>query len=295
MLEFDGLTRRYGDVLALDDLTFAVEPGQIFGFVGPNGAGKTTAMRIALGVLAADAGEVRWQGSPIDAAVRARFGYMPEERGLYPKMRVGDQLAYLAQLHGIGACDAREAAAQWIERMGIGDRAGDRVEELSLGNQQRVQLAAALVHEPIALVLDEPFSGLDPIGVDVMSDVLRTRADACVPVLFSSHQLELVERLCDAVAIIKDGRLVASGTVAELRAGGGRGAWRVAVEGPADGWAEGLPGASVLTTDGRGVLVALDSVTDEQALLDAAREAGRVRHFAREEPTLAELFRGAVA
>ena len=200
----------------------------MFGFVGPNGAGKTTTMRIILGVLAADGGEVRWHGEPVDAATRRRFGYMPEERGLYPKMRVRTQLTYLAALHGVDAPE--QAADRWIERLGIGERADDRVEELSLGNQQRVQLAAALVHEPELLVLDEPFSGLDPVGVDVLSGVLAEYAATGVPVVFSSHQLELVERLCEAVAIIKDGRLVASGAVEELR-GQGSGAVRVVVEG----------------------------------------------------------------
>ncbi len=294
MLELDALSRRYGEVVALDDLTLSVPDGSICGFVGPNGAGKTTAMRIVLGVLAADAGEVRWEGRPIDAATRARFGYMPEERGLYPKMRAADQLAYLARLHGLQRADAAAAAALWLERMGLGERSGDRVEALSLGNQQRVQLAAALVHEPAVLILDEPFSGLDPIGVDVMSEVLRERSAAGVPVLFSSHQLELVERVCDSVAIIKDGRLVASGTVAELRARGGRGAWRVIVDGAAPGWLQGVPGTREISSDTRGVLVVLEGA-DEQQLLDAARAAGRVQHFAREEPTLAELFRGVIA
>jgi ABC-2 type transport system ATP-binding protein len=190
----------------------------MFGFVGPNGAGKTTTMRIIMGVLAPDAGEVRWNDEPLHTSMRARFGYMPEERGLYPKMRVKKQLSYLAALHGVADADA--AADRWIDRLGLTERAGDRVEELSLGNQQRVQLAAALVHEPELLVLDEPFSGLDPVGVDVLSGVLLDYARTGVPVVFSSHQLELVERLCEAVAIIKDGRLVASGTVEELRGPG---------------------------------------------------------------------------
>jgi ABC-2 type transport system ATP-binding protein len=294
VLELDAVSRRYGAVVALDDLTLSVPGGAICGFVGPNGAGKTTAMRIVLGVLAADAGEVRWNGRPVDARTRARFGYMPEERGLYPKMRTAAQLEYLARLHGVGAGDAAAAAASWIERMGLAERARDRVEALSLGNQQRVQLAAALVHDPAALVLDEPFSGLDPIGVDVMSEVLRERAAAGVSVLFSSHQLELVERLCDTVAIIKDGRLVAAGTVAELRARGSDGAWRVVVrDAPAD-WAQHVAGVRVISSGARGALVALDG-SDEQLLLDAARAAGRVCHFAREEPTLAELFRDVVA
>ena len=190
----------------------------MFGFVGPNGAGKTTAMRIVLGVLEADAGRVLWRGRAADAAARARFGYMPEERGLYPKMRVHPQLSYLAQLHGLDRRSAEASAERWMERLGVAERANDRVEALSLGNQQRVQLAAALVHDPELLVLDEPFSGLDPVGVDALSGVLAERVDAGVPVLFSSHQLELVERLCHSVAIVDHGRLVATGMVDELRA-----------------------------------------------------------------------------
>ena len=220
MLELRDLARRYGDVVALDGVSFSVAEGQMFGFVGPNGAGKTTAMRIVLGVLAADRGEVRFRGAPVDFATRSRFGYMPEERGLYPKMRVRAQLVYLAQLHGVESGPAARAADRWIAQLGLAERAGDRVEQLSLGNQQRVQLAAALVHDPDLLVLDEPFSGLDPVGVDVLSGVLADYAATGVPVVFSSHQLELVERLCEAVAIIKDGRLVASGPVEELRGPG---------------------------------------------------------------------------
>src|ERR687894_1376320 len=231
MLELDRLTRRFGEVLALDDLSFAAHAGRLLGFVGPNGAGKTTAMRIVLGVLEPDAGAVRWRGAPVDAATRARFGYMPEERGLYPKMRVRDQLVYFARLHGVEGAAAGAAADRWIERLGLAERAGDRVESLSLGNQQRVQLGVALVHDPEVLVLDEPFSGLDPVGVDALAGVLLDKARAGVPVVFSSHQLDLVERLCDSVGIINAGRMVASGTVGELRSREGRRQLRVLVSG----------------------------------------------------------------
>jgi ABC-2 type transport system ATP-binding protein len=278
-----------------------VGEGQLFGFVGPNGAGKTTAMRIVLGVLAPDAGEVRFRGRPVDAGARARFGYMPEERGLYPKMRVADQLVHLARLHGLDHAAARAAAGRWLERLGLAEVAGRRTETLSLGNQQRAQLGAALVHDPELLVLDEPFSGLDPVGVDVLSEVLRERARAGVPVVFSSHQLELVERLCDAVAIVRGGRVVASGTVAALRAERGGRRWRVHVDGDGDGdghgdgWLAGVAGATVVRADDGAVVVELADGADEQALLDAARRAGRVRRFAPEEPTLADLFREAIA
>jgi ABC-2 type transport system ATP-binding protein len=296
MLEVADLARRYGDVVALDGLSFTVEPGQLFGFVGPNGAGKTTTMRIILGVLEPDAGSVRWRGAPVDLATRARFGYMPEERGLYPKMRVRDQLAYFASLHGLSRPDALAATDGWLERLGIADRAGDRVEALSLGNQQRVQLGAALVHDPELLVLDEPFSGLDPVGVDVLSGVLRELADGGVPVLFSSHQLELVERLCESVAIVKDGRLVASGKVDDLRSAGAAALTvRVAVAGGGEEWLAAVPGAEVVDRGPDGVLVALQDGAGPEAVLDAARATGTVTHFAVERPTLSELFRKAVA
>jgi ABC-2 type transport system ATP-binding protein len=296
MLEVADLARRYGDVVALDGLSFTVEAGQLFGFVGPNGAGKTTTMRIILGVLEPDAGSVRWRGAPVDLATRARFGYMPEERGLYPKMRVRDQLAYFASLHGLSRPDALAATDGWLERLGIAGRAGDRVEALSLGNQQRVQLGAALVHDPELLVLDEPFSGLDPVGVDVLSGVLRELADGGVPVLFSSHQLELVERLCESVAIVKDGRLVASGKVDDLRSAGAAALTvRVAVAGGGEEWLAAVPGAEVVDRGPDGVLVALQDGAGPEAVLDAARATGTVTHFAVERPTLSELFRKAVA
>jgi len=239
LLELVGLTKRYGETVALDGLSFAVDEGRIFGFVGANGAGKTTAMRIVLGVLDADAGEVRWRGDKLGPEERRRIGYMPEERGLYPKMRVGEQLAYLATLHGMSDADAAAAAHRWADRLGVGARVGDKVEALSLGNQQRVQLAAALVHEPDLLVLDEPFSGLDPVGVDVLSQVLLGEARRRgVPVIFSSHQLELVERLCDAVAIIQEGKLVVTGPVDELR----EPHWKVTVSGAPDDWWKAVAG-----------------------------------------------------
>jgi ABC-2 type transport system ATP-binding protein len=297
MLELIDLRRRFGDVVALDGVSLEVEPGRIVGFVGPNGAGKTTAMRIALGVLEPDAGQVRWRGRPVDAAARRRFGYMPEERGLYPKMRVGEQLVYLARLHGMSKTDAADRTAAITETLGVSARAGDRVEALSLGNQQRVQLAAALVHRPEVLVLDEPFSGLDPVGVDVLSDVLAAEArDREVPVVFSSHQLELVERICDRVAMIDHGRIVASGSIAELRASRPRRRLRVEVAGAPTDWYLTIPGVDPLEAPRDGVVILeLAEDVDEQRILDLARSAGDVRHFSRVQPTLADLFREAVA
>ena len=293
VLQLDGLSKRFGATTALDRLSFQVADGQVFGFVGPNGAGKTTAMRIVIGVLAADSGEVRWRGEALDARVRRRIGYMPEERGLYPKMRVREQLEYFAELHGLDRRTAGANAERWTERLGLADRRDSKVEELSLGNQQRVQLAAALVHEPDLLVLDEPFSGLDPVGVDVLSEVLIGEArERSVPVVFSSHQLELVERLCDAVAIIKDGRLVASGGVADLKRERAGRRWRLEVEG--DGSGGHVPELAGVRSLG-GDLFELDEGVDPQGLLDAARERTAVVRFAPDDPSLADLFRDVVS
>ena len=294
-LEIESISCRYGDVVALDGLSLTAACGRICGFVGRNGAGKTSAMRIILGLIHPAAGEVRWQGRPVGAADRARFGYMPEQRALYWRMRVEDQLVYLARLHGLSPADGAAAAARWIERLGLGERAGERIWRLSLGEQQRVQFAAALVHDPVVLLLDEPFSGLDALGVDVMAEILRERATLGAAILFSSHQLDVVDSVCDDVAVLGSGRVVAAGPVGDLRVRRGRGAWRVVVDGADHAWVAHVTGARVVDARGPGLLVALSAGTDEQDLLDAARAAGRVTHFAREQPTLAEVFKDVVA
>ncbi len=294
MLELLDLTRRFGDVVALDDVSFSIPEGRMVGFVGPNGAGKTTAMRIVLGVLQADAGLVRWREQRVDAEIRRRFGYMPEERGLYPKMRVLDQLVYLARLHGLTTADARAQAARMVEVLGVPERVKDKTESLSLGNQQRVQLAAALVHRPEVLVLDEPFSGLDPVGVDVLSGVLREQAEAGVPVVFSSHQLDLVERLCESVVLIDRGRVVADGRIADLRARDPRRLVRIEVPGADGGWLDALAGVRVLEPLPDGAILELGEGVRESDVLDAARAAGGVRHFSVVQPSLSEIFREAV-
>jgi len=295
MLEFDSITKSYGGTVVLNDLTFAVQPGQMFGFCGANGAGKTTTMRIALGLVRADRGEVRWNGRAVDLEIRRRIGYMPEERGLYPKMRVLDQLTYFGMLHGMSRAAALDSAAPLIDRLGVNQRTGEALEKLSLGNQQKVQLAAALVHAPEVLILDEPFSGLDPVGVDTLAEVLLERCRDGVPVVFSSHQLDLVERLCDSVGIINGGRMVAHGTVSELREREGTRQLRVVAPDASPGWAAEVPGVHVLSEQGSEVLLELDDPTRDQDVLAAAQRTGRVQHFSWRAPTLTELFREAVA
>jgi len=295
-LELIGLSRRFGSVVALDGLTFSVPPGQVFGFLGPNGAGKTTAMRAIFGVVALDAGEVRWQGEPVTEQARRGFGYMPEERGLYPGMQILDQLEYLGRLHDMTASSARDAAQSWITRLGLAGRESAKLEALSHGNQQRVQLAAALMHDPELLVLDEPFAGLDPGGVDDMTEILAERARAGVTVLFSSHQLDLVEHICEAVAIIHRGRVVAQGAVSALERGERlRLAVRVAGD-PEGNWARQLdpPVASVEQVKSGTVLLVLAPDADSQRVLDAARAAGAVEHFSFATRRLSEVFRDVV-
>ncbi|HEX8933056.1 MAG TPA: ATP-binding cassette domain-containing protein [Pseudonocardiaceae bacterium] len=293
-LEIDGVSKRYGDVLALQEMTFDVRAGELFGFVGSNGAGKTTTMRIVLGVLAADRGEVRWEGRTIDLENRRRIGYMPEERGLYPKMQVGEQLVYLARLHGLPPAAAQRSMQAWTERLGVAAHRDDEVQKLSLGNQQRVQLAAALVHDPALLVLDEPFSGLDPVAVEVMSQVLRDKSAQGVPVLFSSHQLDLVQRLCDRVGIVRNGTMVACGSVDELRSGTNTQLVVDAPEAP-QGWAEDLPGVTVHAQNGTRAVLELSAGVDDQVVLKTALSTGPVREFARRRPSLVDLFRSVVS
>ncbi len=294
MLEFDALDKRYGTITALDDASFTVERGRLVGFLGPNGAGKTTAMRCVFGLVRPDAGEVRWEGRPIGHDERLRFGYMPEQRGLYPRMQVHEQLSYFAPHHGLSSRDANAAATRWLERLGLGERAKSRLEDLSHGNQQRVQLATALVHEPDLLVLDEPFSGLDPIGTATMSEVLRERAAAGVAVVFSSHQLDLVEDVCEDVAIIASGKIVAHGEIGALRRASGRTHVDVEVEGSNGSWVDGLPGTRVVDRRNDHVRLLVDASTDLQGLLAAASAAGTVQRFAYQPPALSELFMEAV-
>ena len=288
MLEIGNLTKRYGDVVALDGASFSVAPGRIVGFLGPNGAGKTTTMRTIFGLVRPDRGEVRWRGRPVGPKERARFGYMPEERGLYPKMEVGEQLAYLAELSQMNAAAAKEATTEWLGRLGLGDRSGARLEELSHGNQQRVQLAAALVHDPELAVLDEPFSGLDPIGVESMAELLAQTAATGVAVLFSSHQLDLVEDVCQDVVIIDHGKIVLAGVVEELKAASAYRSLDIRVDG--DPWVPVLPSGTVTSKEDGKVRVLVEASVDLEEILASARRVGEVTAFSFEPPSLADLF-----
>jgi ABC-2 type transport system ATP-binding protein len=294
LLDLVGLTRRYGSLTALDGLSFSVRAGQVVGFLGPNGAGKTTTMRAIFGLTDLDAGEVSWNGSKVDQGARRRFGYMPEERGLYPGMLVGDQVEYMGRLHGLSPARAVTATKMWLERLGVADRSASKVDVLSHGNQQRVQLAAALVHDPDLIVLDEPLSGLDPGGIDDIGKVLIERAIAGCCVLFSSHQLDLVEDLCESVTIIDHGRLVANGRVDDLATSGPR-RLVVRVDGDRDAvWARDLKGVAVSEVTGGAVRLVLEEAVDSDVVLKAAMAAGRVTEFSFARRRLSEVFREAL-
>ncbi|MDO8147855.1 ATP-binding cassette domain-containing protein [Isoptericola sp. b515] len=288
-LEVRDLTRTFGDLRAVDGVSFAARGGMLTGFVGSNGAGKTSTMRMMMGVLATTSGEVLFDGAPVTRADRRTFGYMPEERGLYPKQPALDQLVYLARLRGIPAATARAEAVEHLDRLGLADRAKDHVEKLSLGNQQRVQITAALMGRPRALILDEPFSGLDPTAVDDMVDLLRGHTARGVPVLFSSHQLDLVERLCERLVILRGGRVVADGTPAELQETGTV-RHRLVLGGDA-GWVRGVPGVHAVDVDGATALLELADEEAARRLLAAAVERGTVRELSPVRPSLAQIYR----
>ncbi len=292
MLSVRNLTRSFGTRRVVDDVSFDVGRGRLTGFVGGNGAGKTTTMRMILGVLRPDSGEVTLDGAPIGESVLHGFGYMPEERGLYPKMEIAEQLAYLARLHGIDKATATQRADDLLERLGLIERRRDKLEALSLGNQQRVQVAAALVHDPDVLIMDEPFSGLDPLAVDEVVTVIAEHAARGVPVLFSSHQLDVVERLCDDVVIIAGGQVRASGEREALRAQYSGNRWSLETSGDA-GWVRGIPGVTVAELAGTTVLFEAEPAAAD-AVLRAAVERGTVSSFRPVRPTLGEIFRDIV-
>jgi len=293
VLEFDGASKRFGAVAALDGCTFSVRPGRLTGFLGPNGAGKTTAMRTVFGLVELDAGVVRWRGAPIAATERARFGYMPEERGLYPRMRVRDQLVYLGELCGRRRQAVSQNVDTWLERLGLADRARDRLDALSHGNQQRVQLIAALVNEPELLVLDEPFSGLDPLAMGAMAGLLAELTAAGATVLFSSHQLDLVEDLCEDVVIIDDGRIVRAGALEELRTAVTQRYVDIGYRGRTPDWST-VPGAEVVSAGDGHVRLRVDRNIDLGAVVNAIEDTTELTSFAYQPPSLSALFREAV-
>ncbi|MEY9257457.1 ABC-2 type transport system ATP-binding protein [Brevibacterium epidermidis] len=289
MITLENINRSFGDKQVLHDLSFDISDGRMTGFVGSNGSGKTTTMRIILGVLAADSGRILIDGTPITAGHRSAIGYMPEERGLYPKMPIIDQLVYLARFHGLTRQAAKKRGLELLDQLDLKGEPTDTLESVSLGNQQKVQIAAALIHDPQALILDEPFSGLDPVAVDRTLNVLTSFAASGAPVLFSSHQLDLVERLVDDLIIINDGRLVAAGTTSELRRQRSLPEWTLQTDSDL-GWVRGLPDISVVEFDGNWARFTAPNADSAEAVLRKALTVSSVSSFTPHEVALNRLF-----
>ena len=311
-LEIDHVTKRYGSTTALDGLTFEVARGEVFGFLGANGAGKTTTMRICLGIITADAGEIRWDGRTTGALARRTWGYLPEERGLYPRMGVLDQLVYFGSLYGEAPDRARREALAWLTRFRIADYAGRRAEELSKGNQQKVQFIAAVLHDPEVLLMDEPFTGLDPINLVLLREAFTELRDRGRTLIVSTHQMEAAEAMCESVAIVDRGRLVAGGRVRDLKRVSGRrtvrlafdggvvgGGAAVGVGGVVDGeaavgeaaWLAALPGVRAVRTDAAGAELELLPSADPATILTAVlARGGTLTRFEVAEPSLEALF-----
>ncbi len=291
-LVIDSLTKSFGSVRALDGVSFDVSPGEVFGFLGANGAGKTTTMRICLDVLRPDSGRVTWQGRPNTEVARRTWGYLPEERGLYSKMRVLDQLVFFARLRGVPAVDARRTALGWLERFRVPDYADRRAEELSKGNQQKIQFIAAILHDPDVLLLDEPFTGLDPVNAALLKEAFLEMRDDGKTIVFSTHQMETVEELAESIAIVDEGRIVVSGPVREVRASTGRVFVRLAVDGDTElAWLGGLEGVTVTRPgqDYTEMEVARDR--EPETILRAALDRGlRVTRFEIADPTIEQIF-----
>jgi len=291
-LEIDRVTKRFAATLALDELSFSVPRGEIFGFLGANGAGKTTTMRICLGILHADTGEVRWDGRPVAELPRRIWGYLPEERGLYPRMPVIDQLVYFATLYGVAPDEARREARSWLERFRITDLAGRRAEELSKGNQQKVQFIAAILHRPSVLLMDEPFTGLDPVNLGILREAFLELRDEGRTLIFSTHQMEAAEALCESVAIVDHGRVVAGGTLADLKRASGRRSIQLGLDGEvAPAWLAGLAGVAAVRPGPGYVELEVAPGVEPAAILAAVVARGAsVNRFEVADPSLEALF-----
>ena len=291
-LLIDSVSKRFGEVQALEDVSLEIEPGEVFGFLGANGAGKTTAMRIVLDILRPDSGSVTWNGRRNTDLPRETWGYLPEERGLYAKMNVMEQLVFFARLHGVKSKAAEREVRDWLERFRIPEYADRRAEQLSKGNQQKIQFIAAILHDPQVLLMDEPFSGLDPVNVALLKQAFLEMKDRGKTLIFSTHQMETVEELCESIAILDRGRVVVGGAVRDVRRSSGRQMVRLAVEGdPEMTWLGTLDGVRVTRRGQDYTEAEVAQGHDPGTVLRAALDRGcEVRHFEMADPSLEEIF-----
>ena len=291
-LVLDSLTKTFGTVKALDGLSFSVEPGQVFGFLGANGAGKTTTMRIVLDILRPDGGSVTWQGRPTGELPRRTWGYLPEERGLYPRMKVLDQLVFFAALYGVPPREATREIREWLARFRIPEYADRRAEELSKGNQQKIQFIAAILHDPDVLLMDEPFVGLDPVNVALLKEAFLEMRDRGKTLVLSTHQMEMVEELCESLVIIDRGRIVVGGPVRDVRSASGRRVVRLGVAGDGElPWLAELEGVRIIRPGQDYTELYVEAGRDPESILDAARARGeRITRFEIGDPSIEQIF-----
>jgi ABC-2 type transport system ATP-binding protein len=288
-IRLSGVRKAYSGHVAVEDLSLDIPRGGAFGLLGPNGAGKTTTLRMVMNILRPDSGTIEILGAASGQATRDRVGYMPEERGLYPRMALGEQLLFFAALKGVGRADASRRLGPWLERMGLQEWRGRKLIELSKGMQQKAQFVATVLHDPEVLILDEPFSGLDPVGVNVMRDVFVDLRRQGKTLVLSSHQMETVERLCDSIALINRGRKVLEGSVTEVKSRHGKNTIVLAFDG--DGaFLAALPGVVKVNDFGRYVEVRMADGADPQSILRAASARLRVSRFEVVEPSLHDIF-----
>src|SRR5689334_20284134 len=288
-LQLKNVRKAFQDKVAVKGLDLEVPRGSVFGLLGPNGAGKTTSIRMAMDIIGPDTGEVLILGQKTDKALRNRIGYMPEERGLYQKMVVEELLVCMAELKGVKPAESKRRMVPWLERPGLGDVKRKKANELSKGMQQKVQFIQTLLHDPEILILDEPMSGLDPVGTNVMRDAMIELSRAGKTLIVSSHQMATVEQMCDRVALINRGEKVLDGRVSEIKASYGKNTIILAFEG--DGtFLKTLPGVTAVNDTGRYAEIKLGPTADPQAILKAASEKLKIGRFEVVEPSLHDIF-----
>ncbi|AXI39050.1 sodium ABC transporter ATP-binding protein [Bacillaceae bacterium ZC4] len=288
-LKLEQVTKKFGDFTAVDKLSLSIPEKEMFGFLGANGAGKTTTFRMILGLLAPTEGTITWNGEKIDYSTSPYIGYLPEERGLYPKLKVKDQIVYLARLRGMNKKDALKELANWLERFKVPEYAEKKVEELSKGNQQKIQFIAAVIHKPKLLILDEPFSGLDPVNVEQLKEAVIDLKNAGTSIVFSSHRMEHVEELCEHLCILHRGSPVVHGSLKEIKRSFGK--KNLVIHADFDlNFLKDFPGVVKAKTTVEGIQLQIEREETAQQLLQEIVRKGFIRKFQIEEPSLHDIF-----